>query len=113
MECLCENNVTTTIKVEGDVGADPIWCQHCGCNLELDDFPVSSALKQQLAHWGMEYGEWIDWQKDVLLPNGIRLEEQHNQAGFKLTEKIKSELQADFHVIFSPSSSARMYANKW
>jgi hypothetical protein len=40
MECHCEQKETSELKVEGDVGADPIWCNQCGCNLEIEDIPI-------------------------------------------------------------------------
>ncbi len=34
MHCFCEQKETYELKVEGDVGADPIWCNQCGCNFD-------------------------------------------------------------------------------
>ncbi|XQY92455.1 hypothetical protein ACNRWW_03145 [Metabacillus sp. HB246100] len=55
-------------------------------------------------------GEWINWSKDTLRPNGIELENEYNKLGQHLTEKVKIELGPNYKVRFSPSSSARMYA---
>ncbi|MFY0779345.1 hypothetical protein AB1K18_03375 [Peribacillus simplex] len=100
------------LKVEGDVGADPIWCNKCGCNFDIEDIPISNELKRELIEWVNMYGEWIDWDKDKLLPNGIELEEEHNKQGVNLTRKIKNELEAKYSTKFSPSTMARMYGNK-
>ncbi|MFB6468733.1 hypothetical protein ACE38V_18375 [Cytobacillus sp. Hz8] len=35
----------------------------------------------------MKNGEWIDWDIDKLLPNGIELEDNFNQIGVILTKK--------------------------
>ena len=112
MECFCEGKQTVHLKIEGDVGADPIWCDKCGCNLDLDDIPVSEELKSELSIWASKYGEWIDWNKDELLFNGVELEEQHNEEGNKLTEKVKEELKANYKINFSPSSMGKSYAKK-
>lgn len=112
MECFCEQKETYELKVEGDVGADPIWCNQCGCNLDIEDFLISNTLTNELIEWVNRYGEWIDWDEDKLLPNGIELEEEHNKQGLTLTDKIKKELEGKYRIKFSPSAMARMYANK-
>ena len=110
MNCFCESKETYDLKIEGDVGADPIWCNRCGCNLDIDDVPISDELADKLSSWVMKYGEWIDWNKDKLLPNGIELEDEFNQMGVILTEKMKQELGDKYKVKYSPSTSARSYA---
>lgn len=112
MECFCEQKETYVLKVEGDVGADPIWCNKCGCNFDIEDIPISNELKRELIEWVNMYGEWIDWDKDKLLSNGIELEEEHNKQGVNLTRKIKNELEGKYSMKFSPSTMARMYGNK-
>ncbi len=113
MKCFCEQNTTYNLKVEGDMGGDPIWCVHCGCSIDLEEETViSEGLKEELWDWMMRYGEWINWDKDRLLPNGIELEEEHNKQGRKLTEKVKKELEKTYEIRFSPSTSARSYASK-
>jgi len=111
MECFCEQKETYELKVEGDVGADPIWCNQCGCNFDLEDIPISNELKSELMDWVTKYGEWIDWDIDKLIPNGIEMEEDHNKQGAKLTEKVKKELRGKYRIKFSSSTMARSYAN--
>jgi plasmid stability protein len=110
MMCLCEQQETYELKVEGDVGADPLWCNQCGCNLELDDVPISNELKEKLRQWAAKYGEWIDWELDQIIKNGVELEEEHNRQGAHLTEGVKIELSGKYRVLFSPSSMGRTYA---
>lgn len=110
MRCFCEQKETYNLKVEGDVGADPIWCNQCGCNLDFEEVSLSEDLKEELMGWALMYGEWIDWSKDTLRPNGIEMEDKYNKVGQQLTEKVKQELGVKYIVKFSPSSSARMYA---
>ena len=93
MQCFCEQKETYELKVEGDVGADPIWCNQCGFNFDLEDIPISNELKSELMDWVTRYGEWIDWDIDKLIPNGIEMEEENNKQGAKLTEKVKKELK--------------------
>ncbi|MTT30426.1 hypothetical protein GMB86_00165 [Terrilactibacillus sp. BCM23-1] len=110
MNCFCGNRETNDLKIEGDVGADPIWCNKCGCNLDIEDIPISDVLAEELVSWAMKYGEWIDWDKDKLLPNGIELEDEFNQIGVALTEKVKQELGHKYKVKYSLSTSARYYS---
>lgn len=112
MQCFCEQKETYELKIEGDVGADPIWCNQCGCNFDLEDIPISNELKRELMGWATKYGEWIDWEKDKLLPNRIELEEEHNKQGVKLTEKVKKELGENYKIKFLASTMAKSYANK-
>lgn len=113
MYCFCENKKTHTLKLEGDVGADPIWCNQCGCNLNVEDAPISNELKRALILWAGEYGAWIDWNKDCLIQNGIELEDRFNETGYILTEQLKRECGESYKVTYSPSSSARHYARKF
>ncbi|MGR9049617.1 hypothetical protein ACQ4XT_13410 [Halobacillus faecis] len=109
MRCLCKQQETNELKVEGDVGADPIWCNQCNCNLELEEVPIELNLKLELMKWIREYGEWIDWDKGGIVPNGIELEEEHNKKGLKITEKVMKELEGKYKVSFSPSTFAYEY----
>jgi hypothetical protein len=63
-------------------------------------------------NWILKYGEWIDESTDTLMDNGIELEDKHNALGSKLTEKVKRELGDKYVVTFSPSTTARSYADK-
>lgn len=111
MQCFCATKKTYDLKIEGDVGADPIWCQHCGCNLELEDLPLSEEVKSQLEKWAGKYGEWIDWEQDQLVSNGIEMEALHNKEGLILTEKVKDELGEKYRLSFSPAMIAKRYRN--
>ncbi|MDQ0899445.1 hypothetical protein [Paenibacillus sp. V4I7] len=113
MKCFGEQKESYDLKIEGDVATNPIWCNHCGYNLDLDDIPISVDLKNELIGWGTRYGKWIDWDKDILVLNGIELEEEHNKQGEKLTEEVKKELGDKYKISFSPSTSAKSYANKY
>jgi hypothetical protein len=110
MQCFCEHKEAYHLKVEGDVDTDPIWCNQCGCNFDIEEAPISNGLKDELVRWGKMYGDWINWDKDTLRPNGIELENVHNKLGEQLTEKVKKELGTKYKVTFSPSSTARLYA---
>ncbi|WP_231735329.1 hypothetical protein [Gracilibacillus massiliensis] len=113
IRCLCKQRETKELKVEGDVGADPIWCNRCNCNLEIDEISISLGLKLELIHWMGKYGEWIDWDNDdEIVPNGLKLEDQHNKQGLKLTKQVQKQLEGQYIVVFSPSTFARRYASK-
>ncbi|MFJ7371087.1 hypothetical protein ACIQVU_16895 [Lysinibacillus sp. NPDC098008] len=112
MNCCCDSGETNELKIEGDVGADPIWCSRCGCNLDLEEVPISERLTEELLSWATKYGEWIDWNKDILLPNGMELEDEFNQIGVSLTKGVKQEIGGRYHIKFIPSTSAKSYANR-
>jgi transcription initiation factor TFIIIB Brf1 subunit/transcription initiation factor TFIIB len=112
VECFCEQKQTNEIKVEADFCADPIWCKKCGCVLDLHLFTISSELKNDLMNGMLQYGEWINFETDTLVENGIKLEDKHNEIGINLTDKVKKEVGHKYKITFIPSSSARTYANK-
>jgi hypothetical protein len=112
LNCCCENGETNDLKIEADVGADPIWCNRCGCNLDIEGVPISNELGEELSSWAMKYGEWFDWDKDKLLPNGLEMEDDFNQKGVTLVEKLKQEIEGNYKIKFLPSSSARFYPKK-
>ncbi|TYS55078.1 hypothetical protein FZC83_09020 [Rossellomorea marisflavi] len=111
MNCECVNGTPATIRIEGDVGADPIWCHSCGSNLEFEELALSDLLSKELAEWGKSYGEWIDWDSDKLRSGGIEMEEVFNQKGSELASRVKKELVGRFDSIYLPSTSARFYAS--
>ncbi|WP_235991659.1 hypothetical protein [Metabacillus schmidteae] len=101
------------MKIEGDVGADPIWCNKCGCNIDMEDLPVSVELADELSEWALKYGEWIDWDKDRLRNKGIEIEEEFNKLGVVLAERVKQEIGNNYKIKFFPSTSARLYTRKY
>jgi hypothetical protein len=109
-QCKCDE--TYDLRVEADIGADAIWCNKCLSNFEISYVPISIELQSELTKWILKYGEWIDWANDGIVPNGIELEEIHNQQGLKLTEKVRKELEGKYKVSFSPSTFAKRHANK-
>lgn len=111
LNCECVNGTPATIRIEGDVGADPVWCHSCGSNLELEGVGLSALLSRELDEWGQTYGEWIDWDHDKLRAGGIEMEEAFNQKGSGLASKVEKELVGRFDVTFMPSTSARFYAS--
>ncbi|MGP4074802.1 hypothetical protein [Halobacillus sp. K22] len=109
MKCLCTQQETNELKVEGDVSADPIWCNRCNCNLDIEEIPIEFDLKLELMKWIEKYGEWVDWDSDGIVPNGVKLEEAHNKEGLKLAEKVQKELEGRYNVSYSPSTFAKEY----
>ena len=112
MNCCCDSGETDDLKIEGDVGADPIWCNTCGCNVDIEDLPVSVELAEELSGWAMKYGKWIDWDEDSLKDKGIEMEGEFNKMGVALTERVKQEVGGNYKITFSPSTSARYYSRK-
>ncbi|MDF2053279.1 hypothetical protein Q8G31_29310 [Priestia megaterium] len=72
----CKHN---TYKLEADFSADPIWCNDCGKNLDLEEFPLSENLKGELEEWINDCGNWIDFDTDSLRGNGIEMETEYNK----------------------------------
>lgn len=54
LENLCKCEFTNSFKIEADFGADPIWCNQCGWNLDIEEFPLTDNLKVELDQ-GMVY----------------------------------------------------------
>ncbi len=107
MECLCEQKETQELKIEGDVEAEPVWCNQCGCNLDMEGLQISNDLKKALMEWIKAYGAWMDWEQDTLLINGIELEEVHNKQGMKLTGQVKNQVGRGYEITFSASVMAK------
>lgn len=71
-----------TLKIEADYSADPIWCNVCGYNLDIDDFSLSDDLIDELFNWIRDYKK---------IPMDL-----HNKLGKELTEKVKAEIGKDY-----------------
>ncbi|MEH7292232.1 hypothetical protein ABEP18_24910 [Priestia megaterium] len=102
----CKHN---TYKLEADFSADPIWCNDCGENLDLEKFPLSENLKGELEEWIDDYGNWIDFDTDSLRENGIEMETEYNQKGLQLFGQVKKQLGIDYPIVFVPSKSGELY----
>lgn len=100
---VCKCKFTNSFKLQADFLADPIWCNICGWNLDIEEFPLSDNLKKELLEWVSEYGKWIDLEKDSLKESGIKLQENHNEKGLQLFQKVKKELGEKYPIIFVPS----------
>jgi len=110
-EDVCKCKFTNSFKLEADFSADPIWCNVCGWNLDIEDFPLSDNLQKELWEWVLEYGKWIDLEKDSLKENGFKLEDDHNEKGLQLFKEVKIQLGENFPIVFVPSKSAQLYNN--
>ncbi|GAA0414563.1 MAG: hypothetical protein ACQEWU_09830 [Bacillota bacterium] len=110
MRCCCENGKIDHLKMEGDEGADPFWCKKCGCNLDIEDIPISGELTKELTLWIAAYGNWIDWENDKLRIDAIELEKRFNQTGVRLMECVKKELGSSYTIEFIPSTTVVMYS---
>lgn len=108
---LCRCQQIKQLRVEADIGADPLWCNRCLSNLDIEEFPLTDELKKELAEWIHDYGTWINWETDGIVSNGVSLEQQHNERGAELTEKVKHALDGQYEVGFSPSTFAKKYSN--
>ncbi|CAH0416107.1 hypothetical protein KAR50_05970 [Periweissella fabaria] len=103
MEPLCACPQITTLNVEADMGAEPLWCAVCGDNLDPYDFPFSSDLQAELTIWANDFGSWVDWETEQLIPGAQFTEVAHNQAGRMLTTKVQETLGSNYQVKFIPS----------
>ncbi|MGE6259085.1 hypothetical protein ACQKCU_14455 [Heyndrickxia sporothermodurans] len=98
--CKCE--YTNSFKLEADFSTDPIWCNVCGWNLDIEEFPLSDSLQKELLEWVSEYGKWIDLETDSLKENGLKLQGNHNKKGLQLFQKVKKQLGEKYPIIFVP-----------
>ncbi|KOS66720.1 hypothetical protein AEA09_18505 [Lysinibacillus contaminans] len=100
----CENckKALTTFIIEGDFGADPLWCGQCLANLELEEMPLSEALVTELTTWMCDFGEWIDIENDSFIEGAEHLAQAHDGQGTQLAQKVAAELGTGVTVKFSP-----------
>ena len=102
MECGCKQQ-TTALLLEGEYGADPVWCAVCQYNIELDELPVDDALLDELLAWGNAYGQWVDLEVNDFVEGGEDMEAAHNKQGALLAKKLQMALQG-VQVTFTPSA---------
>lgn len=93
----------TSYKFEADFAADPIWCNECGENFDIEEFPLTDELQEKLMQWISEYGKWIDLETDSLTENGLKLVENHNEKGIQLFQEVKKQLGEQYPIVFVPS----------
>lgn len=92
MDCGCKK-ATTKLLLEGEYGADPVWCGVCQYNIELDELPIDAQLMNELLEWGNSYGQWVDLEAGQFVDGGEAMEAEHNKAGALLAKKLQMALQ--------------------
>lgn len=102
MHCHTCNKSYITIIIEGDFGADPLWCGQCHANLELEELPLSASLQTELTTWMCDFGEWIDIENDSFLAGLEHLAQEHDKRGAQLAQKVADELGSEVTVTFRP-----------
>lgn len=104
MTTLCGCKETTKLKVEADMGADPIWCAVCNYNLDLEEIELSAELAKDLFIWVNDYASWVDWETETLIEGQEAVEADHNQRGEELTKLAQQELNGQYEVEFKSSN---------
>jgi hypothetical protein len=87
------------LKLEADF-TDPIWCVDCHWNFEVDDFPISEVLVEEINEWAVKYVEIYDM-VDSRKQDAAAIKREHNNMGRTMTERLQKELD-DRTIIFSP-----------
>lgn len=95
MQCFCKEQ-SYDLVIEADFGADPIWCGKCGCNLNLEEIPLTGKLKDELISWVQAYSKSVIDESEYI----YKVTHQHNKNGIKLAEKVQSELGAKYTISF-------------
>jgi len=88
MHCEHCKQTIKALLLEGDFGADPLWCGHCHANLELEQLPLDDALLDELTTWMCNFGEWIDLETDSFIEGMEHLAQNHDVQGEDLAKKV-------------------------
>ncbi|MBQ0140299.1 MAG: hypothetical protein KBT36_13515 [Kurthia sp.] len=103
MTLVCDCKEIKQLKIEADMGADPIWCATCHYNFDLEDIDLSGSLKKDLFSWVNDYASWVDWTTETLIEGQEKIEMLHNERGEVLTKLVQQALDGQYKVLFSPS----------
>lgn len=98
--CFCKEESYDLI-LEADFCTDPIWCGKCGCNLNLDDIPLSEELKDELMNWVNDYSKTVVDESEYI----YEISQKHNKNGLKLLEKVQKELDDKYTISYISSDS--------
>lgn len=98
MRCFCKVE-SFDLVLEADYGADPLWCKKCGCNLDIDQIPMSQELKDELFNWIKIYSISVHDKSEHI----GEVTNNHNRIGMKLLEKLQKELGDRYTVSYKPS----------
>ena len=90
--------------LEGEFGADPLWCAVCQYNIELDDMPIDERLKDELLYWANAFGQWVELEESQFVEGGKELEQAHNASGRELANKVATSLGQGYTVKFVASA---------
>ena len=96
--CRC-SEPTDRLRVEADF-TDPIWCDKCNCNIDIDELNISDGLKRQLWDWVKAWGDTVLLCEDNIISSKERRERMrvNNRVGEALTERIKEGLEHQYEV---------------
>lgn len=90
-----------TIKLMADYECSPLW-HACGeevGDIDLNDLPISTSLKNQLWSWADVYDRTLNW--DDPATSGFKNADEveaFTADGIKLADQLRVELGADFSV---------------
>ncbi|UOE75841.1 hypothetical protein [Parageobacillus thermoglucosidasius] len=96
----------TSYKLEVEIHADPIWCAKCGENLDIEDFPFSQELKEELFEWVSQYAKILeksDYGTHIKKETRNAIKE-HNNKGLILFNKVKQELGENSNIEYVPTT---------
>lgn len=96
--CFCKEESYDLI-LEADFCVDPIWCGKCGCNLNLNDIPLSEELKHELMNWVDGYSKTVLDESEYI----YEVSQKHNKNGLELLEKVQKELGDKYTISYISS----------
>lgn len=96
--CFCDE--TWDLFVEAEVSADPVWCNRCKANLDLELIPITEELKEELTEWNTAFGDHLaSNQYDGITAS---FAEWLNEQGEILTQKLSRALSKRYVVRYCP-----------
>ena len=86
-----------TIKLMTDYGCFPIWNYDNGGNLNPEDLPISTSLKQDLKKWAETFDAILDWDDPASAGfKSDREEQEFEEKGLELWQRLENEIGDEY-----------------
>ena len=102
-----------TIKLMTDYGCFPIWDCDNGRNLNPEDLPISTSLKQDLKKWAETFDAILDWDDPASAGfKSDREEQEFEEKGLELWQRLENEIGDEYIVEYFSTIQSKVLVNR-
>lgn len=101
------------IKLMAEYNSSPLWDMETADNLELEELPLSGAIRQRLNDWARVYDRLLNWDDpaDSAFPDPAA-REAFDREGTLIWQQLQAELSPDYQVFYFSEKHHRLLIDR-